>query len=84
MYIVLLRPGWCDSNILVCLVEERECLRVEGRGRSSCAKREPEGVPARGRRHTKREEERKKDKKLSERAKLTKGTKLKANQAAHK
>ena len=26
------------------LVEERECLRVEGRGRSSCAKREPEGA----------------------------------------
>ena len=70
----------------MCLVEERECLRVEGRGRSSCAKREPEGVPARERRHAKaqREEERKKDKKLSERAKLTKGTKLKANQAAHK
>ena len=71
---------------MVCLVEERECLRVEGRGRPSCAKREPEGVPARERRHAKgrKIEERKKDKKLSERAKLTKGTKLNANQATHK
>ena len=25
-----------------------ECLRVEGRGRSSCAKREPEGAPTAG------------------------------------
>ena len=37
-------PGWCVSNILVFLVEERKCLRVEGRGRSSRAKREPEGA----------------------------------------
>ena len=41
-------PGWCVSNILVSLVEERECLRVEGRGRSSRAKREPEGAPTAG------------------------------------
>ena len=46
-------PGWCDSNILVCLVEEGECLRVEGRGKPSCAKREPEGVPATGLGHAK-------------------------------
>ena len=25
-------PGWCVSNILVSLVEERECLRVEREG----------------------------------------------------
>ena len=54
-------------------VEERECLRVEGRGRSSCAKREPEERARQRAEARQREEERKKDKKLlSERAKLTK------------
>ena len=33
---------------MVSLVEKRECLRVEGRGRPSCAKREPEGAPTAG------------------------------------
>ena len=57
------------------LVEERKCLRVEGRGRSSRAKREPEGVPTMGE-GTPKGRKREKRKKLSERAKLRKLTEL--------
>ena len=44
---------------MVFLVEERKCLRVEGRGRSSRAKREPEGAPTAGEGQRQRVEERK-------------------------
>ena len=36
------------SNILLSLGEKRACLRVEWRGKSSCAKREQEGAPTAG------------------------------------
>ena len=51
------------------LVEERECLRVEGRGRSSRAKCEPEGAPTAGEGAPKGGREKGKIK-LSERAEL--------------
>ena len=58
---------------MVSLVEERECLRVEGRGRSSRAKREPEGAPTAGEGAPKGGREKGKIK-LSERAKPSKIT----------